>query len=425
MKHLINKKLSGLVLVVFATAFLIVKLYPKETKATPVIAVKKVEHRKIVNASAEQFLIGYEKELSDLMEAANTPGAAVVIVKDSTIIFMKGFGVRASNKPEKVDVNTVFRIASVSKCFASTLTGILVEDKVLAWDDKVVKYLPEFCLKSPEHTNELSIRNVLSHTTGLPYHTFTNMVEEGIDINTLLYKLRDVNLCSKVGQTYSYQNVVYSVIGEVMRSATGKTYEALMQEKIFTPLHMDNASISYDAIMQNDNIAMPHRVHRGGASPVKITNTYYNVAPAGGVNASISDMGKWLMALMGEKQNVITDATLDDVYTPQVKARSKNRNYGRKNHIKDSYYALGWRVLHYPNDTIVYHGGFVNGYRSEVAIDRKDKIGICVLANAPGDFADNSIPMFFNMYFENRNNIKMWFDESNPSKPNTFASINK
>jgi len=303
------------------------------------------------------------------------------------------------------------------------LTGTLVEDKVLSWDDKIVSYLPEFCLKSPEQTNELSIRNVLSHTTGLPYHTFTNMVEEGLDLNTLLYKLREVNLCNKVGQTYSYQNVVYSVIGEVMKTATGKSYETLMQERIFQPLHMNHASISYDAIMNNDNIAMPHRKSRGNWVPSKITDTYYNVAPAGGVNASISDMAYWLMALMGDKQNVITEATLNDMFTPQVKARSKNRNYGKQNHIKDSYYALGFRVLHYANDTIVYHGGFVNGYRSEIAINPKEKIGICVLANAPGDFSDNSIPMFFNMYFENRGNIKTWFDEANQSKPNTFASI--
>jgi beta-lactamase class C len=250
------------------------------------------------------------------------------------------------------------------------------------------------------------------------------MVEEGIDINTLLCKLSEVDLSTKVGEAYSYQNVAYSLIGEVMKSATGKSYEELMIEKVFDPLHMKTASMNYNAIMGNTNIAKPHKRVRGGKwVPAKITNTYYNVAPAGGINASISDMGNWLMALLGDKQNVITDATLDQMFTPYVKARSKNRNYGRKNHLSDSYYAMGWRVLHYPNDTLIYHGGYVNGYRSEVAINRKEKIGICILANAPGDLADKGIPMFFNMYFEKRDDIKIWFDESNRIKRNTFASI--
>jgi beta-lactamase class C len=295
---------------------------------------------------------------------------------------------------------------------------------VLTWDDKVVQYLPEFCLKSSEQTANLSIRDVLSHTTGLPYHTYTNMVEEGIDINTLLCKLSEVNLSTNVGESYSYQNVAYSLIGEVIKSATGKSYEELMLEKVFEPLHMKTASMNYDAIMGNNNIAMPHKRVRGGSwVPSRMTETYYNVAPAGGINASISDMGNWLMALLGDKQNVISDATLDEMFMPYVKARSKNKNYGRKNRLKDSFYAMGWRVLHYPNDTLIYHGGFVNGYRSEVAINRKEKIGICILANAPGDLADNGIPMFFNMYFEKKDDIKSWFDEPNQLKPNTFASI--
>jgi beta-lactamase class C len=424
MKKLKNKKFIAISLSFFAIAFFLIKLYPAENLPThTTLVVKKTAQKKVISADAEQFLATYDKALTDLMAEAHTPGAAIVIVKDSTIIYLKGLGVKENGKPDKIDVNTVFRIASVSKCFAAMLTGILVEDKVLGWDDKVVSYLPEFCLKSPEQTTELSIRHVLSHTTGLPYHTFTNMVEEGIDINTLLYKLREVDLASKVGESYSYQNVAYSLIGEVMKSATGTSYEELMMEKVFQPLHMQTASISYDAIMHNHNIAKPHRMQRRNWIPAKITNTYYNVAPAGGINASISDMGRWLMALLGDKPNVVTNHTLDEMFMPYIKARSKNRNYGKKNRLKDSYYAMGWRILHYPNDTLIYHGGFVNGYRSEVAINRKEKIGICILANAPGRLADNGIPMFFNMYFEKRGDIKKWFDESNELKHNTFATI--
>jgi beta-lactamase class C len=158
---------------------------------------------------------------------------------------MKGFGVREIGKKDPVDVNTVFRIASVSKCFASFLTGVLVEEKKLAWDDRVVKYVPGFSLSSAEETQKLTLRHVLSHSTGLPFHAYTNLVEDGHTLEEMLSRLKDVPLNGKVGEIYSYQNVAYSLIGEAIKSATGKSYEAWMVEKVFGPLDMENASIDY------------------------------------------------------------------------------------------------------------------------------------------------------------------------------------
>ncbi len=316
---------------------------------------------------------------------------------------------------DSVDVNTVFRLASVSKCFASFLAGILVEDTVFSWDDPVINYLPNFSLKSPEETQRLRIRNVLSHTTGLPYHAYTNMVEEGIALDTMLSWLKKINLVSKVGESYSYQNVAYSVIAPVMQKATGKTYESLMQEKVFGPLKMKTASIDYASIMQNPNVSSPHMRRSRQWKSAKITDTYYNVAPAGGINASISDMAQWMIALLGNRENVITKETLRQLYTPEVKARSKNRNYGRMHRLSDSFYGLGWRILYYPNDTLIYHGGYVNGYRSEVALNPKDKIAVCILANAPGELADNGIPLFFDLFNTRRDSINAW-EEKNKKK---------
>ena len=326
---------------------------------------------KEANPRLQELLNDYDKEIIALAQEASTPGAAVAVVHDSTIVFLKPYGVKKAGDSDSVDVNTVFRIASVSKCFASFLTGILVEDTVFSWDDRVIDYVPNFTLKSPEETQRLRIRNVLSHTTGLPYHAYTNMVEEGISLDTMLSWLKKINLVSKVGESYSYQNVAYSVIAPVMQKATGKTYESLMQEKVFGPLQMKTASIDYASIMQNPNVASPHLRRSRQWKSVKITDTYYNVAPAGGINASISDMAQWMIALLGNRENVITKATLQQLYTPEVKARSKNRNYGRMHRLSDSFYGLGWRILYYPNDTLIYHGGYVNGYRSEVAIKSK------------------------------------------------------
>lgn len=376
-----------------------------EASQAPPVPAKKIPALSYHNPELEEFLADYEQEIKSLMKASGVPGAAIAVVKDSTIVFMKGFGVKMAYGSDSIDDHTVFRLASVSKCFASFLTGILVADSVVRWDDPVIKYVPEFALKSEEQTRSLTLRHVLSHTTGLPYHTYTNLVEEGIDLPVLLAKLKDVNLSNAVGKEYSYQNVAYSIIGEVLKSATHTPYDSLMKEFVFEPLHMDNASMSYNDIIHNANVARPHLMRHGRWWPTSIKDTYYNVAPAGGVNASISDMAHFMVAMLGEKEQVITSETLNQLFVPEVKAPSKNRNYGRSQHLSSSYYGLGWRVLHYPNDTLIYHGGYVAGYRSEIAINPKYKIAVCLLANAPGSVADKGIPTFFNLFRTRRDSI--------------------
>ena len=379
------------------------------TQKKPASALPKrtIPRKKIINPYLEQLLGDYEERLMVLSDEAHTPGAAIAVVYDSTIVYLKALGVKSLSGPDSVDVNTVFRLASVSKCFASFLTGVLVQDSLLHWNDTIVSYLPHFALKSKEETKKLTIGNVLSHTTGLPYHAYTNMVEEGEPLDSMLSWLKDLDLASKVGETYSYQNVAFSLIGEVIKARTGKTYESQMWEKVFGPLNMRTASIDYESIMTNSNVAQPHVRSRGKWKTAKITDTYYNVSPAAGVNASITDMAHWMVALLGNREDVISVKTLEELYTPRVKAPSKNRNYGRL-HRNKAYYGLGWRILYYPHDTLIYHGGYVNGFRSEVAVNTKDRIAVCILANAPGALADNGIPLFFNLFESKRDSIYYW-----------------
>ncbi len=397
-------------------------LYPtKKNLAAPIIQQKtKIEKPASVtkekpltaevdpNPYVQQLLDEYQKYIDKAILSGQAPGAAVVIVKDSTIIFLKGFGLKESGTYDSVNVNSVFRLGSVSKCFASVLTGTLVKDQLLDWDDKVTHYVPNFKLKLKANTDSLKIRHVLSHTIGLPYHAFTNMVEERVPLDSLLVRLKELNLIGLPGKVYSYQNVGYSLIEKVIESATGKSYEEALIEKLFKPLHMQNASASYAGITENSNVAQPHYRSRRGWKTTAISDTYYNVAPAGGVNASIADMGLWLKALLRTTDEVLSTEALNDMLTPQIKAISKNRNFRLWKRPKASYYAMGWRVLTFKNDTLDYHGGYVNGYRSEVALDRKNKMAICILTNSPGKLADQSIPQFFAMRSRYIDLINTW-----------------
>lgn len=382
----------------------------------PVVAQPAVIMRP-VNPELTALVDEYEKEITKILKRTGIPGAAIAIVKDSTFVFTKGFGFRSVGTEDSVNEHSVFRLASVSKPFASFLTGILVEKNQLSWDDQVIKYLPDFKLIDDEQTSSLNITHVLSHTTGLPYHTYTNLVEEGIDLVTLLGKLHDVKMSNKVGKEYSYQNVAYSLIGEVVSKSTGKSYEAQMMERVFKPLGMADASMNYESLINNDNIAYPHRRGRKKWAKAKIKDTYYNVSPAGGINASIADMSKFMVAMLGCRPDVIKPGTVSKLYEPVIDARSKNRHYRKIDRIQNSYYGLGWRILHFPTDTLVYHGGYVTGYRSEIGFDPNDKIAICILTNAPGQLADTAVPLFFNLYKEHREKILKWELEQNAHAP--------
>lgn len=402
-----NKILGVCVVILLITCGLVISFEAQEPVQKP-----KVEPKPILswlpNPYVEKLLAEYQSEIIKIQRDTKTPGLAIAIVQDSTILMMKTYGVREAGTRDSIDENTVFRLASVSKCFAPLLTGLLVEDGVLDWNDRVVEHLPDFTLKSKQHTDSLRLTHVLSHTTGLPYHTYTTLVEDGMDLVSMLAELRNVNVIAAPGELYSYQNVAYSIIGEVIRSQTGKRYQRLMSERIFGPLGMDDASMSYDEITANDNVAKPHLHWRKGWKATTISDTYYNVGPAGGVNASISDMAQWLVAMLGAKKDFVSPATLDKIFFPVVKAKTKNRYFRKWVGRSDSHYALGWRVLNFENDTLLYHGGYVRGYRSEVAIDRRSRIAICVLSNGPGRLVDNSVPMFFNMFYNSRDSILNW-----------------
>ncbi len=374
----------------------------------PVVEAKLITAEADPNPYVQQLIEEYQAYINKAISAGQAPGAAVAIVKDTSIIYLKGFGVKESGTTDSIDVNSVFRLGSVSKCFAAVLTGTLVNDHVLQWDDKVIQYVPDFQLKSKSNTDSLRIRHVLSHTIGLPYHAFTNMVEEHLPLDTLLSHLKELDLNGPPGKVYSYQNVGYSLIEKVIESATGKSYEQALMDKLFQPLHMLHASASYAGIMSNPNVALPHFFTKHGWRTTRISDTYYNVAPAGGVNASISDMALWLRALLGTRPDVLNNETVDEMLTPQVKAISKNRNFWRWKRTKASYYAMGWRVLTFKNDTLDYHGGYVNGYRSEVALDRKNKMAVCVLVNAAGSLSDQSIPQFFTIRSKYIDKINEW-----------------
>jgi beta-lactamase class C len=407
------KLLFGIILVAsICVGFFIIENGGRRAKHTPavrkdsihIVVDKNVSVASDPNPFVERALKEFEGFIKTAIANRQAPGAAVAIVRDTNIIFLKGYGLRDIRRPDSIDTRTVFRLGSVSKSVTATLVATLVNEGVLHWDDPVIKYLPEFKLKTAEATEKLTLRHLLSHTIGLPYHAYTIMIEDHAPFDTLVDHLKDLDLVGKPGQVYSYQNVGFSLIGSVIEKATGKKLEEVFIERLFLPLGMKDASASFEKIMTRRNVAMPHFITR----PTAISSTYYSVAPAGGLNASIQDMGVWLKALMGNRPGVLPQKELNEIFEPQVQAIARNHYFWQWKRIRKSYYGLGWRVIMFNNDTIEYHGGYVNNYRCEVALNRKKKISIAMLVNSPGMLADQGIPKFFKIYDRHLDSINHW-----------------
>ncbi|MDZ7292040.1 MAG: beta-lactamase family protein [candidate division KSB1 bacterium] len=334
-----------------------------------------------------------EQKLNEL----KAPGAAIAIVKGDSVVYLKCFGVREIGRTEPITPHTVFRLASLSKGFAAVLTGLLVQDGLLNWDDKIITYLPDFALKNDEQTQNLTIRHILSHTSGLPAHAYDNLLEANVPFEVMVEQLRLVPVIAPPGKSYNYQNVVYSLISKVIKSASGHDYEYLLEKRLFAPLKMQDASVGREALLASSNYALPHIRRRNGWMVVPIKDTYYAVAPAAGVNASILDMVQWLRALLGGMPQVIPPQIINDVSTPVIKTRGEIRRYHFNGRVRHAYYGLGWRVFDYAGTKLVFHSGGLRGYVSQIAFIPERNLGIVVLLNS--NIENIFVSTFLDLYF--------------------------
>ncbi len=392
------KRITLSVLATALVLFFVININKTQTLATKT-EISKEKKEAEENPIIKELAFNFDQFFQRKMYSTRTPGAAAVIIQDSTVYLLKGYGrtVNSRSRAEFIDENTVFRLGSVSKGFGSILAAIMDEKGYLDLDEKVQHYIPEFSLRNQSQASEITLKHVLSHTTGISYHAYTNLIESGWEMDDIINRFPNAKLHGEAGQIYSYQNAMYSVAGEVIERQTGKTLEEVFQDEIFNPLNMDNASVTYEGIKNNENHAQPHQFKKYW-KPERITKKYYNAIPAGGVNASINDMAEWLQLLLGNRPDVISEASLDEVFTPYVNTQNKRKYLSNWKDVEKSLYGLGWRVVDRKDDTIIYHGGFVNGFKADIAMNREDKLAICILQNCPSSLSTASIPYFLNEY---------------------------
>ncbi|MFK7814005.1 MAG: serine hydrolase domain-containing protein [Maribacter sp.] len=399
------KIVLGTTLLVFI--LLIVATASKTTTSDPEVVILTLTPEQILVQQKEAKLyIHRQKELNDAIsayfekaiQAGDIVGAGVSIVKGDSIVTSEGFGKRSVNSKALVNGETVFRLGSLSKGFAGVLAADLKAQGKIDWQDKITDYIPEFQFGDKNNTADVKLMHILSHTSGTPYHSFTNLVEAGLPVSTIAKRFDEVKPHDKPGEQYSYQNAMFSLCQEVVKKVTGNEVTTVLKNRFFKPLKMTTVSMDYDAIINNDNVAMPHSKGRKGWRTLPLKNRYYNAVVAGGIDASSLDMAKWMRFLLGHNPEVLKMEAIEEVFKPFIELKDNNKYYQRwPGHVKSAY-GFGWRIHEFQdvntneNSIIWHHGGSVNSYRNEIAIYPKSDLGICVLLNGNSKLARTVIP---------------------------------
>jgi len=333
-----------------------------------------------------------EAMAQQLTYGERVPGMAVAIVQGGRVLSARGYGVTDVNDPLPVDSHTVFRLASLSKAFAGTMAGLLVNDGTLRWDSKVTEYVPGFKLDSPEATSRLTVADLLSHRVGLPYNAYDRDIEANAEYYTLTRKLGSTSLKCLPGDCYAYQNVAFSLIGDVVYAASGSFYEQAVERRLLKPLGMDDASLGLAGIQASSRWARPHVRSRNGWVSLNPKPTYYRLAPAAGVNASANDMAQWLLAQTGHRPDVLPAPLLATLHASLVNTPGEMRSGWRRERLRSAGYALGWRNLDYAGNPVVFHAGAVQGYRGLLALVPGRDLGIAILWNGESSLPTGLLP---------------------------------
>ncbi len=317
--------------------------------------------------------------LEKLVAEKEMVGLAVGVIEAGKIRFAKGYGETLSGSGKKVGTSTVFRWASVSKGLAATMVASLAEQGKLSLDDPVAKWAPS--LKLPDGgERKATLADLLSHRVGIPANAYDERLEEGHDAKELRSSYAGLVATCPPGTCTAYQNIAFDAASEIVERVTGLPYEAAVRERLFAPLGMADASVSREGLVGARSWAQPHLAK---GRPIEVSDAYYRVPAAGGVNSSITDFVLWLRAQMGLVPATLSPALLDTIHRPRVQTPVEQRRMRRfGDRFRDARYGLGWRSYDYVGHAVVGHLGGVRGHRSLILFDPALKTGVVALWNS-------------------------------------------
>lgn len=315
-----------------------------------------------------------------LIEQGAVPGMSIAVVYEDRLVYLWGFGVREEGKPEAVDADTVFQLASFSKPISATVAAALVGEGALAWDSRIADIDPGFQLKEAYPSQQVTVRDLFAHRSGLPGDAGNELEQIGYPREEILRRLRLVAPSSSFRAAYSYSNFGITEGAVAAAKAAGLGWEEAADEKLFGPLAMTSTSYRHADFLSRENRATLHVRHDGKWEALSRREPDAQ-APAGGASSSARDLARWLRLVMGGGEidgvRLIDEAALAATHDPVI--------YRGRNPFADlpSFYGLGWNVGFGRHGLSWGHAGaFSDGARTIVSILPEHRLGIVVLANA-------------------------------------------
>ena len=318
--------------------------------------------------------------INEVMKDSKVPGLAMGIVKDGTIILAEGFGYRDLEQKLPVTSKTLFAIGSCSKAFTTMAIGILVDEGKVEWDKPVRNYLPAFELKDEYITANMTVRDLVTHRSGLPRHDLL-WYGSSLTRKEIFDRLRYLDFSAGFREKFQYNNLMFMTAGYLVGQVTNNSWENFVAERIFKPLDMTNSNFSVEASQKATDFAQPYSIENEKVKKIPFRNLD-EIGPAGSINSCVDDMLKWLQfhlnkGKVGDKQ-LVSESEMQNMQTPYMFISSRMESNDRSH----SNYGLGWFISMYRGHKFVQHDGGIDGFVTSTTFLPFDNLGVFVVNNA-------------------------------------------
>jgi CubicO group peptidase (beta-lactamase class C family) len=334
--------------------------------------------------SAEQALAGFDDAIAGMLQAWQVPGVAVAIVRDGEVVLARGYGVRNPDADAPMNADTIFPIASMSKAFTSFGAGLLVDEGRMSFDAPVTTYIPELRAADPAATQGLTLRDMLSHRSGMPRHDAVWYHHDAMTRDDLIARMPALDFSAPMRTRFQYNNIMFILSGLAVDRMTDGSWEEFTERRVFQPLRMDRTTFSPERARRDPNHAAGREVLNGRMVTVPIFRNTAILNPAGGVYSNVDDLANWMLVHLEQGRfqgrQIVQPATLADMHATHMPLGATVRDPERV----PIGYGLGWFTDIYRGRQVVQHGGNLPGTSTLVALMPSERLGVTVLVNHGG-----------------------------------------
>lgn len=321
-----------------------------------------------------------ESSAQQVIDADEVPGLAIAVVYRDEVLFEKGFGVKLAGGDQRVDADTVFQLASLSKPVASTVVAALVSDRAVTWDTRIADLDPEFQLAEPYPSAHVTVRDLFAHRSGLSGNAGNDLETLGYTRDDIMRRLRYLKPASSFRSTYAYSNFGITQGALAAAKAAGLSWEDAAEARLYTRLGMASTSSRHGDFLARTNRASLH-VRFNGAWTALATRDPDGQSPAGGVSSTARDLAQW-MRLELANGRYAGEPLIDETALAQTHAPHTDRGSHPVSGVP-AFYGLGWNVEYRSYGTVWGHAGaFSQGARTVVSLVPSHGLGVVVLTNA-------------------------------------------